>query len=175
MPPTNVTIVALRMTARDTAIWILLVLGAAYAMAAMTMHSWTPGLGAFRPTPDGYQSVSAFSKARSHEFPALHPDPGPAPVAGTGHLTKVSRGRLYGTAATETAGETRPEVMTLQIERLSGPIIIAFLDVPLRTSMQEYLQEVGKGAIVTVAGIGHGDGEHNIYVYPVHRINEREP
>ena len=54
------------------------------------MHSFTPGFGMLRPIPDGYQSIGTFQAARTHDFPALHDEPAPAPVAGSGHLTEIT-------------------------------------------------------------------------------------
>lgn len=64
---------------------------------------------------------------------------------------------------------------TLRIRRPFGVSIIAHLDVPLRPGLQEHLRTLRKGAIVTIAGIGHGDGEYNIYIYPVHQVNGHAP
>ena len=64
--------------------------GAWYVSAGVTMHSFTPGFGMLRPIPDGYQSIGTFQAARTHDFPALHDEPAPAPVAGSGHLTGIT-------------------------------------------------------------------------------------
>ena len=146
-----------------------------YAMWAAWLHTWTPGIELLVPIPDGYQDIRAFRAARTHDFPALHGKPPPGPVAGSGHLLRITDERLYGTETTETGQNRRPEVKTLHIERVFGPDIIAHLDVPLRPDLQEHLQSLRKGAIVTIAGIGHGDGEHNVYIYPVHQVNAHAP
>ena len=171
----NLTLAAAIKTARDLGKGMLIGVIPGYVLAVMWTHSCTPGLGNFLAPPEGYQNIGAYRRARSHDFPALHEEPGPSPVGGGGHLFRIRDGVLHGTTATETPPGRRPDVRTLHIERLFGPNIIAHLDLPLRPGLQEHLRSLRKGAIVTIAGIGHGDGEHNIYIYPVHQVNGHAP
>lgn len=143
-----------------------------YVTAAVRFRTWTPGIELFHATPDGYQSVRAFRNARAHEFPALHEEAAPAAVAGTGRLRSIADGGLYGAGA----GPNGPrEVKTIHITRLGGPRLVAHLDVPLAPDLLDHLRSLRRGAIVTVTGIGHGDGESNIYIYPVHALNGYTP
>ena len=168
--------IALIMTASD--IWKSLIaiipigLVALYVMAGVMMHSWTPGFGVFRPTPDGYQSVRAFQAARTHDFPALLDQPPPAPVAESGHLITIKDAVLYGVT---NRPDPAPEVKSLRLTRVFGPSITAHLDMPLNAELRTHLLRLRKGAIVTVAGIGHGDGGRNVYIYPVHHVDDIEP
>ena len=86
-------------------------------------------------------------------------------MAGTGHLARVSYRQPYGTNVSEV------DVKTLRLERFFGTTLTAHLDVPISPAWSAHLQSLSKGAIVTVSGIGHGDGRFNIYIYPVHRVN----
>ena len=174
--PTRVVLVTPRKDLAKAALVVLLAspLGCVAGWAGW-LHTWTPGIELFVTTPDGYQDTRAFRSAHRHDFPALHDEPPPAPVAGTGHLHRVTNGTPYGTRSTGTERGRRPDVKTLHIERLFGPAIIAHLDVPLRPGLQEHLRSLRKGAVVTIAGIGHGAGEHNIYIYPVHQVNGHAP
>ena len=174
MQTRNVTLGALITTARDLGKGMLIGLMPAYFLAAMWTHSFTPGLGNFLAPPDGYQSVRTYRKARTEGFPALYEKPGPSRVGGAGHLYAIRDDRLYGTTRTEALADP-PDVKTLHIERLFGPNLIAHLDVPLRPALLEHLRSLRNGAVVTVAGIGHGDGEHNVYIYPVHQVNGHTP
>lgn len=162
-------------TAKDLAKGILAGLIPAYFLAAMWTHSFTPGLGDLLAPPDGYQSVRAWRSTHLHDFPALHPEPRPSRVGGAGHLVEIRDGTLYGTTATDTPAGPAPDVKTLRIARLFGPDIVAHLDVPLDPDLQEHLRSLRKGAVVTVAGIGHGDGKYNVYIYPVHQVNRHAP
>lgn len=143
--------------------------------SAVWLHTWTPGIELFVTTPEGYQDTRAFRATRTHDFPALHEEPPPAPVADAGHLLRVTDGKPYGTGTTGTGRSPAPDVKTLHIARVFGPDIIAHLDVPLRPDLEEHLRSLRKGAVVTIAGIGHGDGEHNVYIYPVHQVNGHAP
>ena len=145
-----------------------------YIVAAVSTRSFTPGLGNFRPPPDGYQSIQAFRNARTRNFAALYDDRGPGLVAGAGHLRRITNGKLYGTTPSSEAGHS-PDVMTLHIERLFGPNIVAHLDVPVGPDVLEHLRSLRRGAVVSIAGIGHGDGESNVYIYPVHQIDGHTP
>lgn len=149
-------------------------IAAVYIAAAISTQSFTPGLGSFLPAPDGYQSIHAFQNARIRDFPALYEDHGPGPVAGAGHLRRITNGKLYGTTRSTEPGH-RPDVMTLHIERPFGPTIVAHLEVPVRPNVLEYLRSLRRGAVVSIAGIGHGDGRNNVYVYPVHQIDGHTP
>ena len=140
-----------------------------YPMLVILTGSWTPLIYDFGSPPPGYQSVAAFREARGHDFPALVEEPAPAPVAGTGHLVGVEDGRPYGTNVSGV------DVKTLRLERFLGTSLTVHLDVPLSEELSAHLQSLSKGAIVTVSGIGHGDGRFNIYIYPVHRVNGYEP
>ena len=86
-------------------------------------------------------------------------------MAGTGHLARVSYRQPYGTNVSEV------DVKTLRLERFFGTTLTAHLDVPISPAWSAHLQSLSKGAIVTMSGIGHGDGRFNIYTYPVHRVN----
>ena len=150
--------------------WALMVNAAVlYPMLVMTTHSWTPVIYDFRSPPPGYQSVAAFIEARGHDFPALFEEPAPSPVAGTGHLVHVYDGRAYGTNVNGV------EVKTLRLDRLFGANLTVHLDVPISPALAAHLQSLSKGAVVTVFGIGHGDGQSHIYIYPAHRVNGYEP
>ena len=156
------------------AIWLvgcILMANAAllYGLLVMTTHSWTPVIYELRSPPPGYQSVAAFRAARGHDFPALFEEPAPSPVAATGHLVRVSDGQPYGTNASGV------DVKSLHLERFLGANLTAHLDVPISAELSTHLRSLSKGAIVTVSGIGHGDGKYNIYMYPVHRVNGYEP
>ena len=156
--------IVLMMLATAGSIW--------YVTAAVRFRTWTPGIELFHATPDGYQSVRAFRNARAHEFPALHEKPAPAAVAGTGRLRSIADGALYG-AGTLPNGPRA--VKTIHITPLGGPRLVAHLDVPLGADLLNHLRSLRRGAIMTVAGIGHGDGESNIYIYPVHALNGFAP
>ena len=156
------------------AIWLVgctLMVNAAffYGLLVMMTHSWTPVIYDLRSPPPGYQSVAAFRAARGHDFPALFEEPAPSPVAGTGHLVRVSDGQAYGTNARGV------DVKSLRLERFFGTSVTAHLDVPISAELSTHLRSLSKGAIVTVSGIGHGDGRFNIYIHPVHRVNGYEP
>ena len=140
-----------------------------YPMLVIVTGSWTPLIYDFGSPPPGYQSVAAFREARGHDFPALFEEPAPAPVAGTGHLVGVEDGRPYGTNVSGV------DVKTLRLERFLGTSLTVHLDVPISEELSAHLQSLSKGAIITVSGIGHGDGRFNIYIYPVHRVNGYEP
>lgn len=146
-----------------------------YVISAMWTHSLAPGAGELRERPDGYQSIRGYRPTRTRDFPALHDQPPPGPVAGSGHLASVEDTRLWSITPGSTPPGTAPKVKTLRIRRPFGVSIIAHLDVPLRPSLQEHLRTLRKGAVVTVAGIGHGDGRHNVYIYPVHQVNGHAP
>ena len=122
------------------------------------------------PPPDGYLSVEDFPGTRRHEFPALHPTLPPAPVEGTGQLEEIYD---YWPAGTGTG--IAVDVKALRLVRDSPPHLVAYLDVPLDPEMLEYLRSLSRGDPVTVSGIGHGPGQSVIYVYPVHRVDGREP
>ena len=122
------------------------------------------------PPSDGYQSVEEFLAERGHEFPALHQTPPPAPVEGTGRLERIYHYWPAGTGAGFAV-----DVKALRIERSPAPDLVAYLDVPINRELLEYLRSLSRGDRVTVAGIGHGAGQHTIYIYPVHRVNGREP
>ena len=176
MQTENATRITLVMTAKDvtTAILTMLAAGAiaCYVPSAIWLHTWTPGPEIFRATPDGYQSIRAFRATRTHDFPALYEEPPPSPVAGTGHLVSVGDGPPYGTDAPP---GRRVDVKTLYVTPVFGPRLVAHLDVPLNPDLQDHLRGLRKGALVTVAGIGHGNGENNIYIYPVHQVNGHAP
>ena len=135
-----------------------------------TEHSPAPSEGPEHTPPDDYQSAEEFAVERRHEFPALHETLPPAPVEATGRLTEVYDYWPAGTDAT-----TSVDVVALRIERSPGPHLRAYLDVPVDPELLEHLQSLSRGDRVTVAGIGHGDGQRTIYVYPVHWVNGREP
>ena len=59
--------------------------------------------------------------------------------------------------------------------RESAPHLVAYLDVPLDPEMLEHLRSLSRGDAVTVSGIGHGPGQSVIHIYPVHRVDGREP
>ena len=170
--------VALIMNAGDVGKTLLtcipIVLMAWYVSAGVTMHSCTPGFGRLRPIPDGYQSIGTFQAARTHDFPALHDEPAPAPVAGSGHLTAITDSTLYGVSEAERP-DPAPDVRSLRIKRVFGPSITAHLETPLDPELHEHLLSLHKGAIVTIAGIGHGEDEHTVYIYPVHQVDGIEP
>ena len=166
---------AVKMTSKDALALVLIALAGFYAMWATSLHTWIPGVEVLVETPHGYQSSRAFRAARNHDFPALRDEPPPAPVGGTGHLLRVRDGTPYGTSGATTGTEPAPDVMTLFIRPVFGPMLVAHLDVPLHPRLHEHLLNLRKGAVVTVAGIGHGDGEHNIYIYPIHQVDGIEP
>lgn len=174
--PTRVVAIIPRKDLAKAALIVLLAspLGCLASWAGW-LHTWTPGIELFVATPDGYENTPAFRTARTHDFPALQREPPATQVAGAGHLRRITKGRLYGTQTAGAVQNSRPNVKTLHIERVFGPDIVAHLDVPLRPGLREHLQSLRKGAVVTVAGIGHGDGEHNVYIYPVHQVNGHAP
>ena len=135
-----------------------------------TEHSPVPAEASEHALPYDYQSAEDFAAERRHEFPALHETPPPAPVEGTGRLTEVYD---YWPAGTDAASSV--DVVALRIDRSPGPHLRAYLDVPVDPELLEHLQSLSRGDRVTVAGIGHGDGQRTIYVYPVHWVNGREP
>ena len=140
-----------------------------YVFLAAYTGTWTPLIFEFRPPPPGYQSVADFAAARDHAFPALFEEPAPGPVAGTGHLLSIHDGGATGTGVSGTT------VKTLRIGRVHRAHLHAHLDLPIEPALLAYLRTLSRGSIVTVSGIGHGDGKHNIYIYPVHRVNGYEP
>ena len=140
-----------------------------YTMLVIASGSWTPLICEFRSPPPGYQSVSAFAAARAHSFPTLFEEPAPAPVAGTGYLVDIRDDSSYEVDVNGVA------VKTLVIARLSGAALRAHVDVPLDPALLAHLRSLSKGAVVTVSGMGHGDGRHNVHIYPVHRVNGYEP
>ena len=148
---------------------ILILAGYVYVMLVVVTGSWTPLIFEFRPPPPGYQSVADFAAARGHAFPALFKEPAPGPVAGTGHLSSIRDGWATGTDVSER------RVKTLHIGRVSRADLRAHLDLPIEPALLAYLRTLSRGSIVTVSGIGHGDGRHNIYIYPVHRVDGHEP
>lgn len=95
----NPTRIALIINAKDAIKTILTMLPASliawYVVWGIWLHTWTPGLGFFHATPDGYQSVQAFQAARCQDFPALHEERPPSSVAGTGHVVEIRDGTLY--------------------------------------------------------------------------------
>ena len=121
-----------------------------YAMLVIGTGSWTPVTYDFRSPPPGYHSVAAFREARGLDSPALFEEPPPAPVAGTGHLVRVSDGRAYGTNVSGV------DVKTLRLERFLGTSLTVHLNVPISEELLAHLQSLSKGAIATVSGIGHG-------------------
>ena len=121
------------------------------------------------PPADGYQSVEEYLAERRGEFPALYETPPPAAVEGTGRLEEIYNYWAVGTGA-DTA-----EVTALRIDRSPGPDLVAYLDVPINQELLEYLRSLSRGDRVTVSGIGHGAGQYTIYMYPVHRLDDREP
>ena len=151
---------------------LVIVAGFFYEILVIQTDSWTPVIHEFRPPPPGYQSVAAFAAAGSgHDFPTLFGDPEaePSPVAGTGHLVSVyndSRGGPDG---------VRVAVKTLRLHRIFGADLNAQLEVPINPALLAHLRSLSKGAIVTVSGIGHGEGKYNLEIYPVHRVNGYEP
>ena len=148
---------------------ILILAAYIYVMLVVFTGSWTPLIFEFRPPPPGYQSVADFAAARDHAFPALFEEPAPGPVAGTGHLLSIHDGIATGTGVSGT------KVKTLHIGRVSRADLRAHLDLPIEPALLAYLRTLSTGSIVTVSGIGHGDGKHNIYIYPVHRVDGHEP
>ena len=122
------------------------------------------------PPPDGYLSVEDFLATRRHEFPALYPTPPPTPVEGTGQLEQIYDYWPVGTGA-----GIAVDVKALRLVRESAPHLVAYLDVPLDPEMLEYLRTLSRGDPVTVSGIGHGRGQSVVYIYPVHRVDGREP
>ena len=122
------------------------------------------------PLPDRYQSVEEYLAERAREFPALHETPPPAPVEGGGQLEQIYN---YWPAGTD-AG-IAVSVKALRIARSANPDLVAYLDVPINRELLEYLRGLSRGDRVTVSGIGHGAGPYTIYVYPVHRLNGRQP
>ncbi len=148
---------------------ILIMAGYGYVMLMTFSGSWTPLVFEFRSPPPGYQSVADFAAARDHAFPALFEEPAPGPVAGTGHLRSIHDGGPTGT------GVSWVNVKTLHIGRLSGADLRAHLDLPIKPALLAYLRTLSTGSIVTVSGVGHGNGKHNIYIYPVHRVDGHEP
>lgn len=140
-----------------------------YVLKVILTGSWTPLVFEFRSPPPGYQSVADFAAARDHAFPALFEEPAPGPVAGTGHLRSILDGLPTGT---DVSGV---RVQTLHIGRVSGADLYAHLDLPIQPALLAYLRTLSRGSIVTVSGIGHGDGNINIYIYPVHRVDGHEP
>ena len=148
---------------------VVILAGFFYGMLVIETGSWTPVIHEFRSPPPGYQSVAAFAAGRRHDFPTLFGDPEPSPVAGTGHLANVydrSRGGPDG---------VRVDVKTLRLRRTFGADLNAQLEVPINPALLAHLRSLSKGAIVTVSGIGHGDGKYDIDIHPVHRVNGYEP
>ena len=121
------------------------------------------------PPPDRYQTVEEYLAERGREFPALHETPPPAPVEGSGQLEEIYD---YWPAGT---GVHDADVMALRIVRSASAQLVAYLDVPINPELLAYLRSLSRGDRVTVAGIGHGAGPSTIYIYPVHRLNGREP
>ena len=148
---------------------ILLVAGFYYGTLVLLSGSWTPVIYDLQAPPPGYQSVAAFRAARGHDFQALFEEPAPSPVAGAGHLVDVYDGQPYG------AGIRGVDVKTIHLQRLFSVPLRAHLEVPINPALLAHLQSLSKGAIVTVSGIGYGDGRYNINIYPVHRVNGYEP
>ena len=165
------TVIALNLTPRGSLILLLIALAGVYTMWMASLHTWTPGVELLIETPDGYQNARAFRAVRQHDFPALQDEPPPAPVAGAGHLLDVANGKPYGTNVSTRASEAEPDVMTLHVRPMFGPALIAHLDVPIDPRLHEHLRSLHKGAVVTIAGIGHGDGDPSVYIYPVHQVN----
>ena len=122
------------------------------------------------PLPDRYQSVEECLAERRREFPALHQTPPPAPVEGTGQLEEI-----YDYWPSGTGAGMAVDVKALRIARRASPQLVAYLDVPINRELLEYLCSLSRGDRVTVSGIGHGAGPYTIYIYPVHRLNGREP
>ena len=149
---------------------ILILAGYIYLMLVFFTGSWTPLVFEFRPPPPGYQSVADFAAARDHAFPALFEEPAPGPVAGTGHLLSIHDGGATGTGVSGTQRQDAAHRACLIVRDLR-----AHLDLPIEPALLAYLRTLSTGSIVTVSGIGHGDGRHNIYIYPVHRVNGHEP
>lgn len=147
----------------------LIIAGYGYVMLVILAGSWTPLIFEFRSPPPGYHSVADFAAPRDHAFPALFEEPAPGPVAGTGHLRSIHDGVPTGT------GVSGAKVKTLHIGRVSGADLRAHLDLPIEPALLAYLRTLSRGSIVSVSGIGHGDGRHNIYIYPVHRVDGHEP
>ena len=123
------------------------------------------------PPPDRYQTVEEYLAERGREFPALHETPPPAPVEGGGQLEEIYDYWPAGTDACTIA----VSVKALRIVRSASPNLVAYLDVPINPELLAYLRSLSRGDRVTVAGIGHGAGPSTIYIYPVHRLNGREP
>ena len=121
------------------------------------------------PSPDGYQSVEDFVAQRGREFPALYETPPPTPVEGSGRLMQIYD---YWPAGTD-GGSVN--VKAIELERSSHPNLRAYLDIPLKPELLEYLRGLSRGERVTVSGIGHGDSKNVINIYPVHRLNGRVP
>ena len=122
------------------------------------------------PLPDRYQTVEEYLAERGREFPALHETPPPAPVEGGGQLDDI-----YDYWPAGTGAGIAVSVKALRIERSGDPQLVAYLDVPINPELLAYLRSLSRGDRVTVAGIGHGAGPSTIYVYPVYRLNGREP
>ena len=122
------------------------------------------------PPPDGYLSVEDFLATRRHEFPALYPTPPPTPVEGTGQLEQI-----YDYWPAGTGAGVAVDVKALRLVRESAPHLVAYLDVPLDPEMLEHLRSLSRADVVTVSGIGHGPGQSVTYIYPVHRVDGREP
>ncbi len=120
------------------------------------------------PVSDGYQSAEEYLAERGRAFPALYETPPPAPVEGTGRLDDI-----YDSWPAGTGVGTGVDVTAVRIERRGGPHLVASLDVPLNPELLAYLRSLSRGDRVTVSGIGHGAGPSTIY--PVHRLNGREP
>ena len=148
---------------------MLIIAGYVYVAKVILTGNWTPLVFEFRSPPPGYQSVAGFAAARDHAFPALFEAPAPGPVAGTGHLRNIRGG---GPTGTDVSGV---RVKTLHIGRVSGADLYAHLDLPIQPALLAYLRTLSRGSIVTVSGIGHGDGKYSVYIYPVHRVDGHEP
>ena len=163
--------ISLNLTPGKSLALVLLAVAGVCAMMMTSLHTWTPGIELLVETPDGYQSARDFRTARRHDFPTLRDQPPPAPVAGAGHLLEVYDGKPYGTSGSPTATEPGPDVTTLYIRAVFGPTLVAHLDVPIDPRLHEHLRTLRKGAVVAVTGIGHGDGDPSVYIYPVHQVN----
>ena len=147
---------------------ILFIAGCIYVLQAIVTGCWIPPIFEFRSPPPGYESVADFAAARDHAFPALFEKPAPGPVAGTGRLRSVDDGAPTGT---DVRGV---EVKTLHIGRVTGVDLYAHLDLPIQPALLAYLRTLSRGSIVTVSGIGHGNGKLSIHIYPVHRVDGHE-
>ena len=121
------------------------------------------------PSADGDPSVEEYLADRRQEFPALYETPPPAPVEGSGSLVDIYEYWSAGTSA------DTDDVTALRIERSSRPHLVAYLDLPINEELLSYLRSLSRGDPVTVSGIGHGAGPYTIFIYPVHRLNGREP